>query len=280
MREPFIGSEAVARGDVTKSALRSTHTRVFRDVYLPPGVDLTPLVRARAGWLWSRRRAVVAGFTASALHGAKWVDDSRPVKLLHDNRHRMPGLLVHGDTLLADEVVAVAGIPVTTPARTAFDLACWYPLNEAVAAVDALARASDLDLSDVARLAERHPGRRGSQQARRVSDLADAGAESPRETYLRLLIVQAGLPRPATQIPVYDRRGYLIARVDMGWEGDWRIAVEYDGDHHRTDERQFARDIARVERLEAAGWIVIRVTAKDRPAEVLRRIRAAIARRA
>ena len=75
-------------------------------------------------------------------------------------------------------------------------------------------------------------------------------------------------------------RGYLIARVDMGWEGDWRIAVEYDGDHHRTDERQFARDIARVEALEAAGWIVIRVTAKDRPADVLRRIRAAIARRA
>ena len=280
MREPFIGSEAVSRGDVTKSALRSTYTRVFRDVYLPPGVDLTPLSRARAGWLWSRRRAVVAGFTASALHGAKWVDDSRPVELLHDNRHRMPGLLVRGDTVLAEEVVAVAGIPVTTPARTAFDLACWYPLTEAVAAVDALARASQLDLSDVARLAERPAGRRGSQQALKVIDLADAGAESPRETYLRLLIVQAGLPRPCTQIPVYDRRGYLIARVDMGWEGDWRIAVEYDGDHHRTDERQFARDIARVEQLEAAGWIVIRVTAKDRPADVLRRIRAAIARRA
>jgi hypothetical protein len=181
----------------------------------------------------------VAGFTASSLHGAKWVDDSRPVELLHDNRHRMPGLLVHGDTLLADEVVSVAGIPVTTPARTA------------------------LDLSDIARLAERHAGRRGSHQARKVIDLADAGAESPRESYLRLLIVQAGLPRPATQIPVYDRRGYLIARVDMGWEGDWRIAVEYDGDHHRTDERQFARDIARVEALEAASWIVIRVTAKD-----------------
>ncbi len=66
----------------------------------------------------------------------------------------------------------------------------------------------------------------------------------------------------------------------MGWEGEWRIAIEYDGDHHRTDERQFARDIARVERLEAADWIVIRVTAKDKPADVLRRIRAAIARRA
>jgi hypothetical protein len=279
MHQPFVGSEAIARGEVTKAELRSRYDRIFRDVYLAPGVDLTPALRAKAGWLWSRRRAVVAGFTASALHGAKWVEDRRPVELLHDNRHRLPGLLVRGELAANDEIIEIADIPVTTPERTAFDLACWYPLEEAIVAVDALANASRLKIADVELIAARYPGRRGSATARKVFDLVDAGAESPRETRLRLLIVEAGLPRPETQIRIHDRRGYLVARADLGWSG-LRIAIEYEGDHHRTDERQFNRDILRIEQMEAAGWIVIRVTSKDRPEQVLRRIRAAIARRA
>ena len=110
-------------------------------------------------------------------------------------------------------------------------------------------------------------------------DLVDGGAESPRETWLRLLLINAGLPRPQTQIAVYDRRGRLVARLDMGWE-DVHVAVEYDGGHHRTDERQFAWDITRMEMLHNAGWIVIRVTAKDRPTDILRRVRGALAQRA
>jgi len=278
MQEPFVGSEAVVRGEVTKAELRSRYTRIFRDVYLAPGVDLTPLIRSKAGWLWSRRRGIVAGFSASALHGAKWVDDCRPVELVHDNRHSLPGLQIRGDSITDDEIVQIGGFPVTTPERTALDLACWYPLEEAVVAVDALANASGIKLPDVELLAARCPGRRGSVNARKVLDLVDAGAESPRETWLRLLIVDAGLPRPETQIQIFDERGYLVARADMGWR-DMRIVIEYEGDHHRTNQRQFNRDIARIEQMEAAGWIVIRVTAKDRPAQVLRRIRAAIARR-
>jgi hypothetical protein len=279
MQQPFVGSEAVARGDVTKAELRSRYRRVFRDVYLAPGLDLTPELRAKAGWLWSRRRAVVAGLTASALHGAKWVDASQPIELIHDNRHRLPGLQIRGDLASDDEIVKMAGIPVTTPERTALDLACWYPLEQALVAVDALASATSLKILDVERLAARYPGRRGTATARAVFDLVDAGAESPRETLLRLLIIEAGLPRPDTQIQIYDRCGYLVARADMGWP-DLRIAIEYEGDHHRTDERQFNRDIVRIEQMQSAGWIVIRVTAKDRPDQVLSRIRAAIARRA
>lgn len=278
MPRPFIGSEAIARGDVTKADLRTRYTNLFRDVYLAPGVDPTPLLRAEGGWLWSRRRAIVAGFTASAVHGAQWVDTRLPVELIHDNRHRLDGLRIRGDLTQGDEVMLVEGIPVTTPERTAVDLACWYPRDDAVVAVDALLRATNAKVADIELIAARYPGRRGSVSARSVLDLVDPGAESPQETLLRLRIIDAGLSRPQTQIPIYDRRGYLVARADMGWP-DLRIAIEYEGDHHRTDEKQFNRDIFRIEQMEAAGWIVVRITAKDRPDQILRRLRGAIARR-
>lgn len=60
----------------------------------------------------------------------------------------------------------------------------------------------------------------------------------------------------------------------MGWE-DIKLAIEYDGDHHRSDRGQFAKDIVRLEELAELGWIVIRVAADTRPAEVIRRLRKA-----
>lgn len=200
MAEPFIGSEAVTSGILVKSALRTRYTRLFRDVYVSPDAEMTPRLRAYAGWLWSRRRGVVAGLSASALHGAKWVDLTAPLEIIHTNRNPLPGIRVHGDALGEDEVVVINGVPVTSPSRTALDLGCWYPSGEAVAAIDALARATDLKMPDVDLLAERYPGRRGMRQARATLGLVDAGAQSPKETWLRLLLIQAGLPRPQTQI--------------------------------------------------------------------------------
>jgi very-short-patch-repair endonuclease len=65
----------------------------------------------------------------------------------------------------------------------------------------------------------------------------------------------------------------------MGWE-DLKVAVEYDGDQHRSDRRQYRWDIRRLEMLERLGWIVVRVTAGDPPEDTIRRVRAALARRA
>jgi hypothetical protein len=278
MAEPFIGSEAVAAGTVSKSVLRSRYTRVFHDVYVNPGTELTPLLRAKAGWLWSRRRGVVAGFSASAMHHSYWIDPSRPTELIHDNRHRLNGIRVWGDRLETDEIDRADGIPVTTPERTALDLACWYTTATATAAIDALARATDFKMADVELLAQRYPGRRGIQRARVTLDLVDAGAQSPKETWLRLLLIRAGLPRPRTQIPVRDEFGDPTAYLDMGWE-DVMVAAEYDGDHHRRERKQYTRDIRRLERLERLGWIVVRVVAEDRADDIVRRVRAALARR-
>ncbi len=279
MGEPFIGSEVVAGGDVVKSALRTRYTRLFPDVYVCAGADLTPFVRARAGWLWSRRRGIIAGLSASALHGAEWVDAAAPVEIFHSNRNPLPGLRVRGDRLDEDEVTLVDGVPVTTPARTALDLGCWYPTDKAVAAIDALMRATDLKVPEVEALVQRYSARRGIRRARIAMGLADAGAQSPKETWLRILVIQAGLPRPQTQIPVFNEFDDVIAYLDMGWV-DVKVAVEYDGEQHRTDRRQYTWDVRRRELLERCGWIVIRVVAGDRPEDILRRVRAALAQRA
>ena len=107
----------------------------------------------------------------------------------------------------------------------------------------------------------------------------DGGARSPRETWLRLLLIRAGFPAPQTQIPVYDEYCQLVAALDMGWES-LKLAVEYEGDHHRTDRRQVNKAIRRAEALADLGWIDIRVTAEDTEGGVIARVRAAWERRA
>lgn len=278
MAEPFIGSEAVARGIVTKSRLYTRYMRLFRDVYVDPDTDVTAALRAKAGWLWAGRRGVVAGFSAAALHGSKWVDDRRVVELIHDNRHRVPGIQVHGDFIEDDEVEIIGGVPVTIPARTALDLGCWYPLMAAVAGIDALARATEIKAADIELLGRRYAGRRGIARARHALELFDAGAQSPKESWLRVVLIQAGLPKPQTQIPVLDEFASVIGYLDMGWE-DVKVAVEYDGDHHRSDRSQYNWDITRLERMQRRGWTIIRVVAGNRPADIVRRVRAARASR-
>ena len=110
---------------------------------------------------------------------------------------------------------------------------------------------------------------RGLRQLDTVLDLVDPGAESPRESYLRLLLIDAGFPRPQTQIPVKaaDKTYFL----DMGWK-DYQVAVEYDGDQHQTDRWRYVKDIRRLETLERLGWLVIRVVAEHLSVDIVRRV--------
>jgi very-short-patch-repair endonuclease len=103
--------------------------------------------------------------------------------------------------------------------------------------------------------------------------LVDGGAESPRETRLRLVLVNAELPKPETQIEFRDTWGRVRVRADMGWR-EWKVAVEYDGLQHWTDAKQRSWDIERIALLEASGWTVIRVSAEmlSRPHVIVRRV--------
>lgn len=179
---PFLGSEARASGEATRHELRTRFVAIYPDVYVPSGSDLTAAARARAAWLWSRRRGIIAVHSASALHGVKWVDDKAPAQLLYQHRRPPAGIHTWLDRVAGDEIVSIAGLPVTTPARTAFDLACRNPVGRAVAAIDALARATRLDTAEVELLADRYKGHRNVRRARQALKLVDAGAESPRET--------------------------------------------------------------------------------------------------
>jgi len=276
--EAFIGSEAVKSGALTRYQLRSRFVALYPDVYIAPDTSLTATTRAGAAWLWSRRRGVVAGHSASALHGAKWINHRAPAQLLYEHRRPPVGIYTWSDTIAEDETQLIGDVLATTPARTAFDLACRNPVDKAVAAIDALARATRLKVADAELVFNRHKGHRNIRRARRALELVDSGAQSPRETWLRLLVIEAGYPPPRTQIPVCGEYGELVAIVDMGWE-DTKIALEYEGDHHRTDRRRFHKDIARFEALPELGWLTIRVTAEDTRGGILARLAAAWFRR-
>ncbi len=269
---PFIGAEAICNGLVRKHELRSHYVALFPGVYMAS--QLTPRFadRVEGAWLWSRRQGIVAGLTASRLYGAKWVDETEPVELVWTNARPPAGIITSALGLAAGESVVLGRVPVTSLTRTAFDLARRPPLGGAVAKVDALGAAAVFDRKEVLDLASRHRGVRGVRQVGRVLRLYDPGAESPKETWLRLLVINAGFPRPRTQIPV--RCGTKTYYLDMGWE-NLKIAVEYDGDHHRTDPRQFAKDIRRLEDLAALGWIVIRVAAGTPRDEIIGRLQRA-----
>jgi hypothetical protein len=270
MRKLIVGSQALAKGIVTEHDLRRWYDRMFRDIYWPKGCEPTLLDRIDGAWLRSGRNGVVAGVAASALHGAQWVDDDIPVELIWDNTRPPPGIIARDERLDHDEITTVSCISVTTAARTAYDLGRHLPRGEAVARLDALMRATPFSMDDVLLLAKRHRRARGLKQLHAVLPLVDGGAASPQETRLRLLFIDAGFPRPTTQIPVVDGRGRLVRPVDMGWE-DFMVAAEYDGDQHRTNRKVYVKDMRALAELQRLAWIVIRVIKEDRDEDIIDR---------
>lgn len=259
MEEPFLGTEALAAGRFTRRTLASRNVMIYQNVYLGNGTKLTAESRAMAAWLWSGRRATVAGLSAAALHGSKWIDAELSAELIRPCACDVEGIVIRRDRLDARETCYVRGIPVTTPARTAYDLGRRATQTQAVVRLDALAKATGLRAEDVAALLPLHRGARGLPQLRKAIELMDGGAESPQETRTRLLLIAAGFPRPETQIVVCDEFGDFIARVDMGYR-KWKVAVEYDGPQHWDGPDAHARDIERIADLEAQGWMIVRLS--------------------
>lgn len=278
MATPFIGTEALRSGALTERELRRSCTRIYRNVYQRRGAELSAEHRAVAAWLWSGKEAVVAGNSAAALLGARWVDSHAPAELVTSRKRPPPLIVARNETLRSSEITVVGDVPVTTPARTAFDLGRRSGWETAVVRLDALARATGVAAEDIRPLIERHRGVRGVRQLRQVLPLVDAGAESPQETRTRLLVIAAGLPRPQTQIEVFNDWGRALARIDMGWP-EWKVGIEYDGAQHWTDTRVRTNDIDRAAELQRRGWILIRVSAdllRHRPHVVIARVRGAL----
>ena len=158
-----------------------------------------------------------------------------------------------------NRLVELNGMLVTNPARTALDLARHLPRGIAVANLDALSSATGVTAAEVTPLIGRYKGARGV-----------------RECLAALSLMDGGLPRPVTQIRVTD--GQLVAYLDMGWK-EPKVAVEYDGDQHRNDRRQYVKDIRRAEMVDRQDWRVVKVINEDRPNVIVQRARDALARR-
>jgi hypothetical protein len=222
-------------------------------------------------WLTTNRTGVISGVAASALHGAEWVDDNEPIELLVNDRRRQPGLIPRIDRLAADEVMNIGDLLVTTSARTAFDLGRYQKRSLAIGRLDALMRVAPFSADEVFALTCRYGPVRGVRQLRELLPLVDAGAESLKESWLRLFLVDNGFPFPETQIPLFDGSSEPFGYLDMGWR-HLQLGVEYDGDQHRTDRSNYVKDMRRIPRIEACGWEPIRVINEDRPAEILARV--------
>ncbi|MDT7635955.1 MAG: hypothetical protein QOC83_243 [Pseudonocardiales bacterium] len=276
----FRGSEALAAGALTRAALRGPrYRRLLPDVYTPAALEPDLALRSRAAYVWAGNRGVLTGYSAAEMLSAACAPAGAPAELALPGTHPKapPGVLIRQVTLARDERRTYRGVELTTPVRTAYDLARRCSLAEAVVAVDALAGRFGFAPKEVLGLARRHRGARRTLRLPEVVALAEPLAASAMESRLRLVLVLGGLPRPAVQYRVPDRRAHVVASVDLAYP-EQLIAIEYEGADHFAGHR-VVRDVHRYTRLVDLGWRVYRYTADDvyqRPARIVAEITRAL----
>jgi hypothetical protein len=261
-RTPPHASPHVAERELAADRARALHLQLSAEHTLSH--TTAALLHGFRLWTPPRTTHVVQAYNASSVSA----DDV--------TRHRLP--------LGARERVVLGGLPVTSPARTVADcLRASPPLDGLVVADSALA--SGVRREDVAAVLDRQvPGSRGVRRARHVLELADAGAESAWESWLRYVVLRLGLPRPTTQLEIRTSIGRV--RADAGWE-KWRLLLEFDGlVKYRTSGdglaplddpgRVLVQEKRRQEAAERARWRMLRFMASDSAASVEHRVLAAL----
>jgi hypothetical protein len=274
----FVGAYALAAGLLTSKQLRRrSYRRLVHGVYADPGLPLDHRLRCRGVALLLPPGVAIGGHSATAWYGAPFAGVHDPVTVVRPPAVEWKGprgVRVHRSQTTLDIVLDADDVPITTPLRTAWDTAALEPVGTAVAALDAMVRAGAVNLSELSTLARSGTGHWGVAKVRRAVELVDPRAESPPESRVRVALVLAGL-QPVPQYDVYSE-GAFVARTDLAFP-EARLAVEYEGAYHFEGD-QIVRDDARYDRLRAAGWTVIRLSAADlRDLDgVVARVRAAL----
>jgi hypothetical protein len=188
------------------------------------------------------------------------VDHVLPVK---HHLEDLPGIRRHRELVAPAELIEVGRTHLTSPARTAVDMARWADgLVEAVVALDVVLHAGWVTVAELEAQLAAMPRRRGIPQARAALALADAGAESQWETRLRMRwVIDAELPPLLVNPWILTSSGIAVARGDL-LDVEAGMVLEYDGSHHRELDQHRA-DNLREERLERMGLRVIRFTVRD-----------------
>jgi len=280
---PFAVNDGLEAGLGEKRLRGSDLTSPFWGVRIAASPD-TLQERARA---YSTRMQLDAFFshtTAAGLH-----EIPLPLALRSATLHvssaadlRGPtgrGVIGHHLHIDPRDIARVQGLSVTSLERTVMDLAHSLDDEAMVAALDNVlwwrrdpaTRATPRSLDDAF---HRFRGRRGRARLREFIPFATDRSDSPPESTFRLRFLREGFPVPEPNVEIYDDLGQFIAMPDLQFKR-YKMAIDYEGDHHRTDRIQWQRDIQRVPRLEDAGWHHTRLSALDLayPAEVLGRIR-------
>jgi len=223
--------------------------------------------------------AVFARATAAWIHGLD-LDPTSPVEIVvppNSTARSRPGLGVRRREIESAEVDTIKGLRATKVHRTLTDLSLQWPAVEALVAIDMAVRAKLTDPVSLWRHAQTAKGCAGAGRLRPLVPLA-APAESPMETRLRWLLIQAGLPRPEVQRELHDASGRFVGRADLYYPAA-RLVIEYDGANHRE---RLVSDDRRQNLLMAASYQVLRFTAADmhqQPQVIAAQVRGALAGR-
>ncbi|MDH6181758.1 hypothetical protein M2152_001940 [Microbacteriaceae bacterium SG_E_30_P1] len=267
---PFSTGEAVQLG-VTEKRLRG------RDLSTPFwGVrsSMVSSVKEVAQAFAARMQdgAFFSHQTAAVLHGIPLPigADHGPLHVSVVTERRGPtgaGVIGHHIHIGRADLTRVDGLPATTLERTVCDLSRSLDDEALLAAIDnvlwwrrPLSRRATVDSLDAT--LRRYRGRRGRARLVEMMAFASDRADAPPESAFRLRFARAGLPRAEPNRRVYSGSGAFIAMPDLQFRA-FRMAFDYEGDHHRTDRRQWRKDLARVPRLQDAGWHHTRLSGDD-----------------
>lgn len=281
MEGPLTRSQALASGWTPWQLRTGAVLRSVRDTYLPTD-DCDLLARCRSVLLTLPPGALVSHWTAAALWGIDLprIDVGPRIHAVvqrQDRPRHRTDRFVHESVLLARaDAATIAGVAVTAPSRTWWDLATVLAAADLQAVTDQVLRrwCSRDQLGD---MLLRHTGERGVIRARKALQHGDPRAESRMESVTRFRLIDAGLPKPEVQFVILDANGEVLARLDMAYP-DLLIAIEFDGAVHREAE-VFTRDLRRQNMLISRGWTVLRFSGSDvlsRPAIVVAQVRAAL----
>lgn len=268
----FTCATAYAHGltkrDLRTMVERGEISRLARQLYVRDPSQLDICARAKAFGMVIAPHQVICDRTAAWIHGVDIYsypgegDMTRiEVCAMRDHaRTRRPEIAGCVRDLSDEDIASIEGVAVTSPTRTALDLACRLRPMSALACVEAFLRKGLVTPAELAALLPRFRGRRGIRLAREVLAIADARVESEGESFTRMAIYRAGLPMPSTQVWV-RRDGGEDIRLDTAYEGV-KIAVEYDGEEFHGVERR-THDEERRDWLRRRGWYVVVVRKDD-----------------
>ncbi|HEY8590548.1 MAG TPA: DUF559 domain-containing protein [Naasia sp.] len=281
---PFRVKDAQANG-VGSERLRSPDlTAPFRGMRVigPSGNGV--LERCRAYSAIAAPGQFFSHTTAVRLHGLPLPGDERREPLhvtvfLPDRAPRLRGVTGHHASADSFRVVVLDGLWAVDAVTAIRQSADRLRVDDLVALIDAAisGRTPTCSLDDLWEEVRRRPRERGIAKLREALALARVGAESPKESQLRLILLRAGLAEPLLNADILDAEGRFLARGDLVFP-EQRVIVEYDGEQHRTERRQYTRDVERLEDLAREGWRVVRILAPHlrRPDLIVRRVRAAL----